>query len=434
MSTQFSQTVFSPWLTPVRLVSTTNIVGTYSNGPTNNGLGATLTTASPLVVDSVTCNLGDRVLLVGQTAGYQNGVYVVETVGSSVVLQRAADQQNLEQIQVGQYLSVAAGTVNAGTFYTMVEPKPLQLGVSAVVWNQVTAVGGGTVSPGTAGQVAQYPANGSLVSGANLSVNSPLTLSSAPGSITIGSTVAGNLYVNGFQLVWNLAGSFDLLMQAGQARNSTNATDIVMNNSVILNPTSVGVNGLDVGSPVVSTVYAVYVIADSNNVNPTAGLLSLNTTTPALPAGYNIYRRVGWTTTNPLNNAWELMYQVGLGNLRGYYYLLGYAFASGFSNTSWVLASMNIVPAIDNGLVYLGVQINAAVTGDTVYTVPAVPEIFSIPANASTIYGPATVGVYGFTKGQCGYNLVAGLPSLYYSISNGAATGTLAVGGFSDSL
>ena len=37
----FQQFNISPWLTPVRLASTSNQSGTYFNGALNNGVGAT---------------------------------------------------------------------------------------------------------------------------------------------------------------------------------------------------------------------------------------------------------------------------------------------------------------------------------------------------------------------------------------------------------
>lgn len=132
----FQQFNIYPGLTPVRVVSTSNIAGTYNNGPSNNGVGATLTiAASSLTVDSVVCNVGDRVLLQTQTNTNEQGIYVVNSIGSTVVLQRSADQQSIEQMKAGQYVSVAAGSVNAGNFYSLVEPLPATLGVDALVFN-----------------------------------------------------------------------------------------------------------------------------------------------------------------------------------------------------------------------------------------------------------------------------------------------------------
>lgn len=147
MTTSLGQTVFSPWLTPVRLVSTSNIAGTYYNGPSNNGVGATLTiAASSLTIDSVVCAVGDRVLLHTQTNTYEQGIYVVLSIGSTVVLQRAFDQQSVEQLKAGENVAVGAGSLSAGNFYTLVEPLPQTIGVDALVYNADPAAGGVTFS------------------------------------------------------------------------------------------------------------------------------------------------------------------------------------------------------------------------------------------------------------------------------------------------
>ncbi len=149
MTTSLGQTVFSPWLTPVRVVSTSDVAGTYYNGPNNNGVGATLTiAASSLTVDSVVLAVGDRVLLQTQTNTNEQGIYVVLSIGATVVLQRAADQQSLEQLKAGEYVAVGAGSVNAGNFFTLVEPLPQFLGVDAMVFNADPSAGGVAFSGG----------------------------------------------------------------------------------------------------------------------------------------------------------------------------------------------------------------------------------------------------------------------------------------------
>lgn len=54
-----------------------------------------------------------------------------------------------------------------------------------------------------------------------------------------------------------------------------------------------GAGGLDEGVESISTFLGVYAIADSTGVNAVTALLSLNFTTPLLPAGYDQFRRVG---------------------------------------------------------------------------------------------------------------------------------------------
>lgn len=152
----FEQYNVVPYLSPVRVVATSNVSGTYNNGPTNSGVGATLTVAaSSLTVDSVVLAVGDRVLLSAQTAANQNGIYVVLSIGSTVVLQRAADMQCQEQLHAGFYVGVAAGTTLAGAFFALIEPLPAKLGVDNLVLSQAVSGGGlGTMSLQNANAVA----------------------------------------------------------------------------------------------------------------------------------------------------------------------------------------------------------------------------------------------------------------------------------------
>ena len=123
-------------LTSVRVVSLTNVAGTYNNGPSQNGVGATLTiAASSLTIDSVVLKVGDRLLLQGQTNGNENGIYIVNSIGSTVVLQRSNDLQNNEQLKVGQFVAVGAGTVNAGAAFVIIEPLPALLGVNSLLFS-----------------------------------------------------------------------------------------------------------------------------------------------------------------------------------------------------------------------------------------------------------------------------------------------------------
>lgn len=124
-------------LTSARVASAANLAGVYLNGPLNNGVDATLSASSvgALVVDGITLNQGDRVLLDQQTNLNENGVYVVLFAGgpSAIwVLQRSPDQQSLEQLKAGQFLSVNAGSTLAGSIWVLVEPLPALLGINAL--------------------------------------------------------------------------------------------------------------------------------------------------------------------------------------------------------------------------------------------------------------------------------------------------------------
>ena len=197
----FQQYNIYPGFTPVRLVSTSNIAGVYFNGQTNNGVGATLTiAASSLTIDAVLCVVGDRVLLQTQTNTNETGIYVVESIGSVVVLKRAADMQCIEQIRAGQFVSVGAGSVAAGNIFSIVEPLPAHFGIDALVINSDPSAGGVSFSggPSTANAIVVFSnASGDIKAadaapvtlGQNLAVTGTITSS---GTIT---TSAGNIVV-----------------------------------------------------------------------------------------------------------------------------------------------------------------------------------------------------------------------------------------------
>ncbi len=126
----------STQLAPVRLVSVSNQSGTYYNGPTNNGVGATFTYATgALTIDSVAVVLNDFIALTAQTAAYQNGIYQCTQQGAtgvSAILTRRGDFQCIEQMKLGMNVFAGAGTVNAGLTVVLVEPLPAAIGVPLV--------------------------------------------------------------------------------------------------------------------------------------------------------------------------------------------------------------------------------------------------------------------------------------------------------------
>jgi hypothetical protein len=136
MTVQNSQYNVFQQLTSARVVDVANLAGIYLNGPLNNGVGATLSAASPatLTIDSVVVQLNDRVLLTAQTNANENGLYVLTSL--NWVLTRSADFQNIEQLKTGQFVPVGAGTAHAGNIWVLVEPLPAIFGVNALTFVQ----------------------------------------------------------------------------------------------------------------------------------------------------------------------------------------------------------------------------------------------------------------------------------------------------------
>lgn len=285
-----------------------------------------------------------------------------------------------------------------------------------------------------------------------------------------------------------------LVLEPGQARDSTNTNDIVLDqaldanrNPIVLNGIKVGavINGLQVGangvdqrfSPSVvlapSSLYAVYVIGSSRNedstleqvgggplnflppnppsppfaipspfpVNsfPGAGLLSLAACcdAPALPIDYDMYRRIGWVSTDSsslLLNFW----QVGCDEDRPYWYDVPRPLATTAASATYApLALRNpsspnqaYVPVCGCGVVYLNVDFVPTAPGDVVSFLPY--------GSASTGAGAVQLGASGSVAVPYCIDTVdfAGVPTGVVLYKTAATVGSLSisVAGFADSL
>jgi len=120
-----------------------NLNATYNNGTA--GVGATLTNAgtqAALVIDGVTLNTSDRVLIYNQTNGYENGVYTVTDTGSAStnwVLTRATDADSYEPndntgIDGGSYFFVQEGDTGAGEAYVCSNVGAITIGTTPITF------------------------------------------------------------------------------------------------------------------------------------------------------------------------------------------------------------------------------------------------------------------------------------------------------------
>jgi len=114
------------WKMPVRVASTANgtLASAFSNGDS---------------LDGVTLATGDRILLKDQTAGEENGIYVVSATGAPT---RADDFASDDQV-VGAAVFVSEGTVNGNTVHVCITDGPISLDTTDLVFEPL---GGGTSS------------------------------------------------------------------------------------------------------------------------------------------------------------------------------------------------------------------------------------------------------------------------------------------------
>jgi len=238
---------------------------------------------------------------------------------------------------------------------------------------------------------------------------------------------AGLLYVNGLEL--SRTDDAYVAVAAGAARDSSNVVDIIVNSALAINGGAVGANGVDLAALAASSMYAVYVIADSTKYNEPAGLLSLaSNAAPFLPSGYDVYRRIGWVLTDGSADLLEF-YQFGSNETRAYYYDVGISELSAGNETTYTAIDLaTSVPPIATR-VFL----------DVAYTPASATNLLQlIPGGSSATNGVVRFG-YGVAAAQVGdaiapCSLVSGVPQIEYKVSNGSDAATILVMGFEDYL
>lgn len=85
-------------------------------------------------------------------------------------------------------------------------------------------------------------------------------------------------------------------VSAGMCADDTNITILNVAAPLVIDATIVGANGLDFSSLVLSTGYHIFIIGKVDGT--TAGIISTNPTTPIMPSGYTLKRRIGSVKTD----------------------------------------------------------------------------------------------------------------------------------------
>lgn len=219
--------------------------------------------------------------------------------------------------------------------------------------------------------------------------------------------------------------------------NSSNRYRTARGVSVNVNSSTVGANGLDTGSTVASTWYALYVIGKEDGT--IAGLISLSATSPTMPSGYTYKARVGWIRTDGTANKYPLIFKqngkkVRWGVAAGSNLTSLQIMASGVAGTitplAWVAigvsayspptaSSISVTPL--NANVATGVTVvapNNSITGSVNTATPTSPALYSL-------YGVGTGGAYGTHTGIVEFMLES---SNIYWASNSTNSGVVAIG------
>lgn len=124
--------------TPLAVLPNTPV---YANGA--SGVGATLTAGSngALAIDGVTLVAGNRVLIKDQVSTFQNGVYVVNQVGSvstPYILMRVTDFDQPSEMIAATGVVVTGGNINGGSGWLLASTVST-VGTSPAVFNLFSA-------------------------------------------------------------------------------------------------------------------------------------------------------------------------------------------------------------------------------------------------------------------------------------------------------
>ena len=162
---RYSNIVDSDYKASCRVVTTTNI---------------TLSGGAPSSYDGINLVLNDRILVAGQSTGSQNGIYIVQTVGtgSDGTWIRSFDANASDRVTAGMTTAIEEGTY-VGKTWRLTTGNPIVLGSTSLVFADSS---GGGASVAGSNRSIQYNDNG--VSGGG----SDFLYFSANGNVVIGST------------------------------------------------------------------------------------------------------------------------------------------------------------------------------------------------------------------------------------------------------
>jgi hypothetical protein len=191
---------------------------------------ANITLSGTQTIDGISVVAGDRVLVKDQTAGSQNGIYVVAS-GSWT---RAADFDGSPAAEVtsGAFCFVTSGTTNGVKGFVLTTNNPITLGTTALTFSQFSS-GGISVAGTNTGDI-QYKSGSALAASVNFNFNGSNTLTIGAANSTgyiysgesTGSSPGGTLSLRGGTNSSTGQGG-NIVVMGGYAQNNVPGTVII---------------------------------------------------------------------------------------------------------------------------------------------------------------------------------------------------------------
>jgi hypothetical protein len=245
-----------------------------------------LSGAAPSQVDGVTLSHNDRVLVTGQTAASQNGIYYVTTLGSGSngTWSRSTDSNQTGELLAGTIVMVTEGSVYADTQWKLITDNPIVIDTTPLTFTQNYSAN--SISGGTSNVVVNSNANVTISSAGAANI---LTVSNTgvyvSGVVSATGNITGNYFVGNGSALTGIATGVP-----SKIANGTSNVNIPTANSNIAFSVANTANTLIV-SPGELTIYGVFSNPKTiaSNVVITDNINSLLIGPISVAGGVNIY-------------------------------------------------------------------------------------------------------------------------------------------------
>lgn len=248
--------------------STANIAGTYTSAGLG-GIGDTFTYTSTGAVstDSVGGILGQVIFLHSQTAGLQNGLYVIQTLGSvgvSQVLVRHPAYSTSNQFLSNVFIQILGGSTFSSAFFILLPLLSYTVGTTALTYRPIAQ------AQGVVGSLPLIQSANGLVSNQSNFTNLALTTPTING-VTNGSSAASGVLGEIIKSV--IAAASAVALTSG---TPTNITSISLTAGQWVVEPNVSFMGNGSSSIVVSNAWASLTSATLPDFSLTSGTNSVN--------------------------------------------------------------------------------------------------------------------------------------------------------------
>jgi hypothetical protein len=176
---RYSNIVDTDYKASCRVVTTTNI---------------TLSGGAPNVYDSVNLAAGDRILVAGQSTASQNGIYIVQTVGTggNGTWIRSFDANTSDRVTPGLTTNIEDGTY-VGKAWRLTTGNPIILGTTSLTFVDTAASIGGVAG---SNRNIQYNSLGTQAGASDFNYYSETGNVIATGNVILGNSTVSNVVIN----------------------------------------------------------------------------------------------------------------------------------------------------------------------------------------------------------------------------------------------